>query len=159
MFSSYSYRITNSNMKFSYPSNLDAIMCNLFRFFGLHTYHPTPSWVIISGFNYQSIDTCTRTIRSHSSHSNAEEVVKEIVHEKSTRYYYTPFKKFRSSHQGSIIKFKQYENYLVLYHVNIFFHAVRMLCPYIFNGNCTLSKLLFPIDSKKGGTNRFGVHM
>ena len=34
-----------------------------------------------------------------------------------------------------------------------------MLFPYISNENCTVARGLFHIDTKKGGTNRFGVHM
>ncbi len=57
------------------------------------------------------------------------------------------------------MKSKQYEKYLVLSHANTLFHAGLMLCLYIFNGNCAPSKGMFPIDTKKGGTNRFGFHM
>ena len=31
--------------------------------------------------------------------------------------------------------------------------------PYVLNGNCCVDKGLYPIDTKKGGTNRFGSHL
>ena len=52
-----------------------------------------------------------------------------------------------------------YENYLVLCHENALYHASWMLCLYVFNGKCALGRLMFPIDTKKGGTNSFRVHM
>ena len=57
------------------------------------------------------------------------------------------------------MKYKQYENYIVLCHENTLFHAGWIICPYVFNGNCAASKGLFPLDTKKGGTNRFGIHI
>lgn len=33
------------------------------------------------------------------------------------------------------------------------------MCPYVRNGFCPISKGLFEIDTKKGGTNRFGRHI
>ena len=57
------------------------------------------------------------------------------------------------------MKSKQYENYLGLCRENTLYHAGWMLCPCIFNGKCTLGRGMFPIDTKKGRTNRFGVHM
>ena len=49
-------------------------------------------------------------------------------------------------------------NYLVLCRENPLYHADWMLCPCIFNGKCRLGRVMFPIDTKKGGINRFGVH-
>ena len=53
----------------------------------------------------------------------------------------------------------QYENHLLQCHENTLYSAGWMLCPYIFNRKCTLGRGIFSTDSKKGGTNRFGVHM
>ena len=102
------------------------------------------------------MDTSSRTARCRSLRSDAEEAMKSIVNENSTLYHGIAVKKFRSSHQGDLLKSKQFEKYLVFVHGNILFHASWMLCPYFFNKNCTLSSGIFQIDTKKEGTNPFG---
>ncbi len=111
MFSCYSDRITNLNMKYSFFRIMVVIVRNLFYFYDLHTYHPTPSLLIFSGLDFQSMDTSFRTTRSRLLCSDAELVVKRVLNEKSTRYHCVSFKKFRTSLQGGLMKSIQFENY------------------------------------------------
>ena len=105
------------------------------------------------------METSSHTIRRKVLRNEAEEVVKTIIAEKATNYHVVSFKKFRTSHQGALMKSKQYENNLLLSHEKTLFHAGWIICPYVFNGNCAASKGLFPLHTKKGGTNRYSVHI
>ena len=105
--------------------------CNLFQFYDIQIYHPIPPRFILSVFDFQSMETSTRAIRSLVPRSEAEEVMKTIIEDKSSGYQCISFMKFRSSHQVSLVKSKQYENYQVLCHENTLYHAGLMLCSYI----------------------------
>ena len=85
--------------------------------------------------------------------------MQDIVAQKETGFHLVPFDSFRKSHQGYYFKSKQYEKYFVLCYINTMFHTGWMLFPYVRNGFCAVSKGLFEIDTRKGGTNRFGRHM
>ena len=114
--------------------------------------------VFLSGIYLQSMDLSSRTRRQRLPRSEAQEVVKHILDESTTRFQTVSLKIFRICHQGAFLKSKRYEKYLVPCNENILFHVGWMLWSYIFNGNCTVAKFLFPIDTKKGGTNRFDAH-
>ena len=76
------------------------------------------------------METSSHTIRRKLLRNEAEEVVKKfIIAEKATNYHVVSFKKFRTSHQGAIVKSKQYQNYLVLCHESTLFHEVWIICP------------------------------
>ena len=131
----------------------------MFYFYGFQIYYPITSCSFPSGVDFQSTDTSTRTTRSRLSGTEDFEVAQRIIEEESTQYHCISFKKFRTSHQGLLMKSKQCEKCLVLCRANNLFLAGWMLCPYIFKGNCASSRGMFPISTKKGGTNRFGFRM
>lgn len=91
--------------------------------------------------------------------SEAEDAVKKIKAKEETAFYLVSFMKYKRSHQGSTLKSKQYEKYLVLCHANSLYHAGWIVCPYILTGFCVMSKGLYEINTRKGGTNKFGQHM
>ena len=89
----------------------------------------------------------------------AERAVVDILADKDSLQHLVPFKQYKRSHQGALMKSKQYEKYLVLCHKNTHFHAGWMVCPFVASNHCNAKKGLFAINTKKGGTNRFGRHM
>ncbi len=73
--------------------------------------------------------------RSKLERKAAEEVVKSIVQEKPTFYHFLLFEVYKTSHQGTLMKPKQYEKYFVLC-----YHAGWMVCPYVPGRLCPTSK-------------------
>ncbi len=100
----------------------------------------------------------TRTRRTALTREQALSVVNDIVSNRLTSFHLVPFKEFRSSHQGALMKSKQYEQYHVLCHENSKFHAGWFVCPFVLTHHCPVNKGVLPLDTKKGGTNRFGNH-
>ena len=64
-----------------------------------------------------------------------------------------------TTHQGALLKSKQYERFLVHCHKNSKFHAGYMVYPYVNGRHCSPTRGLFTIDTNKGGTDRFGRHL
>lgn len=91
--------------------------------------------------------------------TDAEKAVKSILEKEETPFHLVTFKDFKKSHQGSSLKSRQYERYNVLCHANTLFHAGWIVCPYVSTGFCGLAKGLFQINTRQGGTNRFGRHV
>jgi len=88
----------------------------------------------------------------------ASNVIKKIIAGEETAFHLVPFKKYRHSHQGSYLKSDQYEPYFALCYPHSMFHAGFFVCPYVRNGFCPVEDGMFAIDTRKGGTNRFGRH-
>lgn len=93
------------------------------------------------------------------SKSDAEKEIADIVAGKECGYSLVPFKDYKRHHEGSTMKSEQYLPYYVLCHPGSRFHAGWFVCPYVLNGYCNAGKGILEIDTKKGGTNRFGKHM
>lgn len=91
--------------------------------------------------------------------SQAEKEVKLIIEKEETGYQLIPFKEYRTSHQGSYMRSQQYNPYYVLVYPNSRFHAGWAVCPYVLNGFCEVKMGLLAINTKRGGTNRFGAHI
>ena len=100
----------------------------------------------------------TLSRRAALPREHALSVVTDIVSNRKTSFQLVPFKEFRSSHQGAQMKSKQYEHYHVLCHENSRFNAGWFICPFVLSHHCPVSKGVLPLDTKKGGTNRFGNH-
>ena len=69
---------------------------------------------------------------SHSTMLGREEpdkAVVDILADKNSLQHLVPFKQYKRSHQGELMKSKQYETYLVLCHKNTNFHFGWMICP------------------------------
>ena len=93
------------------------------------------------------------------SREAAEEVVQKILDKAPRMYHLITFKEYRAFYQGSLLKSRQYEKFLVLCHANTRYHAGYMVCPYVSGHFCSPRRGLFAIYTKKGGTNRFGRHI
>jgi len=90
---------------------------------------------------------------------DAERFVREIAAGNECDYVLVPFPSYRKSHQGANMKSEQYTPYFVLCYPNSRFHTGWLVCPFVLNGYCEVSKGLLEIDTKKGGTNKFGKHI
>jgi len=91
--------------------------------------------------------------------ADAERIVKRIVEEKATEYKVIPFNEYQKGLQGSFMRSQQYKPYYVLVYPNSKFHAGWLVCPYVINGYCEVKCGLLELNPKKGGTNRFGIHI
>ena len=90
---------------------------------------------------------------------DAEQKVKEIMRGIESRFQLVPFSQFQKSHQGSSLKSNQYQKYFVLCHANSMYHAGWFVCPYVTSGFCPIQKGIMEMNSRKGGTNKFGRHV
>ena len=97
--------------------------------------------------------------KSTITKEEAIQSIRDIIGEKESSFVLVPFKKFQTSYHGAHLKSKQYEVYLVLCHANSSFHAGWFVCPFFLSGFCPIAKGIMLIDTKKGGTNKFGGHI
>ncbi len=84
---------------------------------------------------------------------------KKILTEEKCAFDIVRFSDFKSSFQGSSLRSSAYEKYLVLCHGQSKYHAGWMVCPYVRNSICPVSKGLLQVKTKLGGTNKFLRHM
>lgn len=110
-------------------------------------------------FHYHERVPPTALSKPKLAKADAEKAVIDISAQMQSQCQLVAFKEYQKSHQSSLFKSKQYENFFVLCYENTMHHAGRMVFPYVRNVFCPVTKGLFEIDTKKGGTNRFKRHM
>ncbi len=101
----------------------------------------------------------SESLSTARSITNAESIMKACVAGEKCQYNLVPIERFRQTHLETTLKSTQYQNYVVLRHSNCNLHAGWIMCKYVMNGSCTISKGMFELDTRKGGTNRFGNHI
>ena len=98
--------------------------------------------------------------REHYSFKNgAESILSKCVAGEECQNHLVPIEKFRQKNLVTALNSRQYQNYVYLCHANFNLHAGWLICKYVLNGFCTISKDMFEFETRKGGTNRFGNHM
>lgn len=78
---------------------------------------------------------------------------------KDCAYSLIKFSEYQKSRQGSTLKSKSYEEYMVLVLANTMFHSGWFVCPFFLSGFCLPMKGILKLNSRKGRSNKFCRHI